>query len=86
VRVQSPLRFPLHSPEDLFSSESSTSSSGDNNEMLVGKDTDNEIRLLFWLNATTSCHKAPAWRLMGDAATALLWHSVASDLSLLISR
>ncbi len=43
VSVQSPLWFPLHSPEDLFSFESSMSSSGDDDKMLVGKDTGDKI-------------------------------------------
>jgi hypothetical protein len=43
VSTQPFLRFPLHSPEDLSSSESSTSSSGDNDKILVGEVTDNKI-------------------------------------------
>jgi hypothetical protein len=47
VSIQYFLWFPLCSPEDLSSSESSTSSSGDNNEMLVGEVTNDEIKTPF---------------------------------------
>jgi hypothetical protein len=47
VSIQSPLQFPLCSPEDLSSTERSTSSSGDDNEMLVGKDTNDKIETPF---------------------------------------
>ncbi len=43
VSSQFYLRFSLHSPKNLSSSESSMSSSGDDNEILVGKVTGNKI-------------------------------------------
>ncbi len=42
-----PLQFPLISPEDVSSSENSTSSSGEDNKMQVGKVTDNKIETPF---------------------------------------
>ena len=54
VSVQSPLRFPPRSSEDLSSSESSTSSSGDGKEVLVGKDAVNKIETSFIVPA--KCH------------------------------
>ncbi len=52
--VQSPLRSPFRSPEYLSSSESSTSSSGDDNKMLLGEDTDNKIETPFVFPAKCS--------------------------------
>jgi hypothetical protein len=47
VSTQSFLRFPLCSPEDLSSSESSTSSSGDKDKILLGKVTNDKIKTPF---------------------------------------
>ncbi len=47
VSGQFPLRFSLCLPKDLSSSESPASSSGDDNEMLLGKDTNDKIKTPF---------------------------------------
>ncbi len=47
MSAQSFLRFPLCSPEDLSSSESSTSSPGDDDKILVGKVTNDKIKTPF---------------------------------------
>ncbi len=47
VSVQSFLWFLFHSPKDLSSSESSTSVSGEDDEILLGKVTDDEIKTPF---------------------------------------
>jgi hypothetical protein len=47
LSIQSLLWFFLHSPVDISSSKSSTSVSGDDNKILVGKVTDDEIKTPF---------------------------------------
>jgi hypothetical protein len=63
VSVQCHLQPPLRSPGNFSSSESSTFSSGDNNKMLVGKDTKDKIETPFVLPSKCRGHLPQGTRL-----------------------